>query len=133
MASHRHKTIPREIMGNQRSCRCKFKTKFILEVPTFSKQFVFECEESIELSSDRNKTIPREIMGNQRSCRCKFKTKFILEVPTFSKQFVFECEKSIELSSVPSLEAYLLTPGLVSHYSSFHVWTERPVLRTASA
>ena len=33
MASHRHKTIPREIMGNQRSCRCKFKTKSILEVP----------------------------------------------------------------------------------------------------
>ena len=37
MASHRHKTIPREIMGNQRSCRCKFKTKFILEVPNMFK------------------------------------------------------------------------------------------------
>ena len=37
MASHRHKTIPIEIMGNQRSCRCKFKTKFILEVPNMFK------------------------------------------------------------------------------------------------
>ena len=37
MASHRHKTIPRGIMGNQRSCRCKFKTKFILEVPNMFK------------------------------------------------------------------------------------------------
>ena len=37
MALHRHKTIPREIMGNQRSCRCKFKTKFILEVPNMFK------------------------------------------------------------------------------------------------
>ena len=37
MALRRHKTIPREIMGNQRSCRCKFKTKFILEVPNMFK------------------------------------------------------------------------------------------------